>query len=92
VQLRAFASCLVLVLVLMLVCCRCCWAAANTEEEAHSKPFVASMGMYVIKRKVLQELLSTRFPRVRRALLSRAHGLPELHTFNSAHLACISYS
>jgi hypothetical protein len=39
--------------------------AADTPEEAHSKPFVASMGMYVIKRKVLQELLSTRFPRVR---------------------------
>jgi ADP-glucose pyrophosphorylase len=38
--------------------------AADTPEEAHSKPFVASMGMYVIKRKVLQELLSTRFPRV----------------------------
>lgn len=39
-------------------------SAADTAEEAVSKPFVASMGMYVIKRKVLQELLSTRFPKV----------------------------
>ncbi|KAF6255738.1 nucleotide-diphospho-sugar transferase [Scenedesmus sp. NREL 46B-D3] len=50
---------------------------ADTEEEAVSKPFVASMGMYVIKRKVLQDLLSTRFPRAvdfSRDILSLMHG------------------
>ncbi|WIA11251.1 hypothetical protein OEZ85_011378 [Tetradesmus obliquus] len=50
---------------------------ADTAEEAVSKPFVASMGMYVIKRKVLQELLSTRFPKAvdfSRDILALMHG------------------
>jgi hypothetical protein len=47
------------------------------------------MGMYVIKRKVLQELLSTRFPRVRPQLLWRAHHSLKLHSLSTAHLACI---
>lgn len=37
---------------------------AESEAEAHSKPFVASMGMYVFKKDVLQELLLKRFPKV----------------------------
>jgi ADP-glucose pyrophosphorylase len=38
--------------------------AAESEAEALDKPFVASMGMYVFRRQVLQELLATRFPKV----------------------------
>lgn len=36
----------------------------DTEDEAQSKPFVASMGIYVFKKSVLQDLLLNRFPKV----------------------------
>lgn len=50
---------------------------ADTEEEAHSKPFVASMGMYVFKKHVLKELLQKKFPDAvdfSRDILSLMHG------------------
>lgn len=40
-------------------------SAVDTEEEAQSKPFVASMGMYVFKKSVLKDLLFNKFPEVR---------------------------
>lgn len=53
---------------------------AESEAEAHSKPFVASMGIYVFKKSVLKDLLSNRFPKAvdfSRDILSLMHG--ELH-------------
>ncbi|KAF8057762.1 ADG2 [Scenedesmus sp. PABB004] len=50
---------------------------ADTEEEAHSKPFVASMGMYVFKKSVLVDLLAKRFPTAAdfsRDILALMHG------------------
>jgi glucose-1-phosphate adenylyltransferase len=50
---------------------------ADTEEEAVSKPFVASMGMYVFKKSVLKELLQKKFPEAidfSRDILSLMHG------------------
>eukprot|EP00878_Enallax_costatus_P019691 GHUV01020781.1.p1 GENE.GHUV01020781.1~~GHUV01020781.1.p1 ORF type:complete len:431 (+),score=103.78 GHUV01020781.1:256-1548(+) len=50
---------------------------ADTKEEAHSKPFVASMGMYVFKKDVLVDLLYKKFPEAvdfSRDILSFMHG------------------
>ena len=69
--------------------------AADTAEEAVSKPFVASMGMYVIKRKVLQELLSTRFPKVgifglqNDAACMRGYAVPKLKCAAGAAVAAL---
>lgn len=50
---------------------------ADSEEEAHSKPYVASMGIYVFKKQVLIDLLTKRFPKAvdfSRDILSLMHG------------------